>query len=79
METLIERFKRHSTCRRCGGEFDKLAWKSVWVEEYHYKTITCLCGLERWQRITFLGSGHDSFVKDGLKTLESAFDKVLEG
>ena len=78
MEDLLERFQKNSLCRRCGAEFNKDSWKSVWDQEYHYKTITCACGLKRWQRVTFPGSGHDLFVKEGVKSLESAFEKVME-
>lgn len=54
-------------CIYCNKNLKGKEWESFFHAEIHYKTITCECGKENWQKVDFLSSGHDSW--DGIERL----------
>ena len=63
-------------CSYCKKDLDLNEWSSDWHDEKHYKSLTCCCGKKNWCEVGFIGSGHDSFLKEGL--LESVVRDVCD-
>ncbi|RMF55638.1 hypothetical protein D6745_01425 [Candidatus Woesearchaeota archaeon] len=52
-------------------------WTSEFVSEIHYKAVQCSCGKRHRIRIDIFGSGHDEWVSETKKKLNSKIT-VLE-
>ena len=61
-------------CYYCLKSSSELDWKSEFDREIHYKSGICDCGKELKIRMTFYGSGHDTFNEH--KKKKSIEDKI---
>ena len=68
---LINEEELVSQCAYCGHMFEKdeiQRWRSFFHMQKHYKkNICCSCGKECSIKISFCGSGHDTWVTNILK------------
>ena len=71
-----EDFLRHCPyCKTDLTEKNSFKWKSVFQGELHYKIFNCDCGNDLKIKVSFHGSGHDSWNKKNKKTID---DKIKE-
>lgn len=57
-------------CVYCGNNLSENKWKSVFLQDFHYKTTNCKCGKKAFLKINFLGSGHDKWKGKDSECLE---------
>ncbi len=75
MEKVLSRTKK---CLYCKHDLEPAFWNSEWgeLDMHHYKSIQCHeCGKKNWVQLKFEGSGHDEFLSNGDKGLESKLKK----
>ena len=62
MQKLVHHLiKETLACLYCSDDSQQ-DWSSEWNKDHHYKTFTCRkCGRKNFLKVSFQGSGHDSF------------------
>jgi len=62
-------------CLYCGNDLNQNSWKSRFSIKRHYKELKCACGKLSWVHVNIQGSGHDTFMKKKVNTLEQKIIK----
>ncbi|MBW2971886.1 hypothetical protein KY359_02520 [Candidatus Woesearchaeota archaeon] len=62
---IIRESDQKHACPYCGRSTESRRWKSSFAtSNFHYKTHQCECGRNVTIKMSFMGSGHDSWTKD---------------
>ncbi|MBN1544112.1 hypothetical protein JW898_01465 [Candidatus Woesearchaeota archaeon] len=75
---IMRESDQKNVCPYCGRKADPLKWESVFDHtNFHYKTHQCECGRRMTIKMSFSGSGHDSWNGvSGVKCLDKRIEEV---
>ena len=73
---MIKAVERGGNCVYCNETLESGKWQSEFTPGSHYKCVVCKCGKENCIKVSYIGTGHDSW--SGLEKKVSSSVKIVE-